>query len=209
MAATNGKRNLGRPAGLTHLSNGTLTSGQVAKICAVAPRTVNKWADGGLLKHWRMPGTNGPGSPGSDRRYNRDDLETFLIEQHMDAVLPRLNAVFPRRVVLAGLPTVLGVLLTRILSLSRPVEDAGSLVGVGLAVGGGGVAAVVLDGSLGRAGVLAAGARLAGLPLPPLLVGLMGEDDTGFGEWVAAGFVRYWRHPVAAEAVAEGLEGAP
>ena len=32
------------------------TTGQVAKICKVAPRTVSKWFDSGRLKGYRIPG---------------------------------------------------------------------------------------------------------------------------------------------------------
>ena len=31
------------------------TTGQVAKICKVAPRTVSKWFDSGRLKGYRIP----------------------------------------------------------------------------------------------------------------------------------------------------------
>ena len=51
-----------------------LTTGQVAKICHVAPRTVSKWVDTGLLRGYRIPG-------GGDRRVLRDELAWF-IEQH-------------------------------------------------------------------------------------------------------------------------------
>ena len=34
-----------------------LTTGDVAKICNVAPRTVSKWFDSGQLKGYRIPGS--------------------------------------------------------------------------------------------------------------------------------------------------------
>ena len=34
-----------------------LTTGQVAQICNVAPRTVTKWFDAGQLKGYRIPGS--------------------------------------------------------------------------------------------------------------------------------------------------------
>ncbi len=34
-----------------------LTTGDVARICSVAPRTVQKWFDSGLLKGYRVPGS--------------------------------------------------------------------------------------------------------------------------------------------------------
>lgn len=52
------------------------TTGQVAKICKVAPRTVSKWFDSGRLKGYRIPGSQ-------DRRIPRDHLIRFLKEHHM------------------------------------------------------------------------------------------------------------------------------
>lgn len=52
------------------------TTGQVAKICKVAPRTVSKWFDSGRLKGYRIPGSQ-------DRRIPRRDLLKFLKEHSM------------------------------------------------------------------------------------------------------------------------------
>lgn len=52
------------------------TTGQVAKICGVAPRTVSKWFDSGRLKGYRIPG-------GPDRRIPRENLIRFLKEHGM------------------------------------------------------------------------------------------------------------------------------
>jgi two-component system response regulator RpaA len=52
------------------------TTGQVAKICKVAPRTVSKWFDTGKLKGYRIPGSQ-------DRRIPRDALIRFLKEYNM------------------------------------------------------------------------------------------------------------------------------
>lgn len=52
------------------------TTGQVAKICQVAPRTVSKWFDSGRLRGYRIPGS-------SDRRIPRENLIRFLKENHM------------------------------------------------------------------------------------------------------------------------------
>src|SRR5437764_13935385 len=49
------------------------TTGQVAKICKVAPRTVSKWFDSGRLKGYRIPGSQ-------DRRIPREYLIRFLKE---------------------------------------------------------------------------------------------------------------------------------
>src|SRR4051794_17079469 len=52
------------------------TTGQVAKICKVAPRTVSKWFDSGRLRGYRIPGSQ-------DRRIPREQLIRFLKENGM------------------------------------------------------------------------------------------------------------------------------
>lgn len=47
------------------------TTGQVAKICKVAPRTVSKWFDAGQLRGYRIPGSK-------DRRIPREHLVSFM-----------------------------------------------------------------------------------------------------------------------------------
>lgn len=56
----------------------------IAQICSVAPRTVAKWIDLGLLRGWRIPGSR-------NRRVNREVLEKFLAEHGM----PSINALNP------------------------------------------------------------------------------------------------------------------
>ena len=48
-----------------------LTTGEVAKICNVAPRTVSKWFDSGSLKGYRIPGSR-------DRRIPVSELVRFM-----------------------------------------------------------------------------------------------------------------------------------
>ncbi len=48
-----------------------LTTGEVAKICNVAPRTVSKWFDAGQLRGYRIPGSK-------DRRIPLDHLVRFM-----------------------------------------------------------------------------------------------------------------------------------
>ena len=50
-----------------------LTTGEVAKICNVAPRTVSKWFDTGALKGYRIPGSK-------DRRIPVSQLIRFMKE---------------------------------------------------------------------------------------------------------------------------------
>lgn len=53
-----------------------LTTGQVAKICNVAPRTVSKWFDSGQLRGYRIPGSK-------DRRIPVAQLIRFMRAHNM------------------------------------------------------------------------------------------------------------------------------
>ena len=53
-----------------------LTTGDVAKICNVAPRTVSKWFDSGQLKGYRIPGSK-------DRRIPLNELVRFMKAHNM------------------------------------------------------------------------------------------------------------------------------
>lgn len=59
-----------------------LTTGEVAKICNVAPRTVSKWFDTGALKGYRIPGSK-------DRRIPVSQLLKFMHAHNipMDGVM--------------------------------------------------------------------------------------------------------------------------
>jgi hypothetical protein len=60
-----------------------LSSGEVAQICHVAPRTAQKWIDAGLLKGYRIPGSR-------DRRVPIDEMVRFM-EHHGMPVPPELR----------------------------------------------------------------------------------------------------------------------
>lgn len=57
-------------------SKDVLTTGEVAKICKVAPRTVTKWFDSGQLRGYRIPGSK-------DRRIPINQLMRFMKQNHM------------------------------------------------------------------------------------------------------------------------------
>ncbi len=78
------------------------TTGQVAKICKVAPRTVSKWFDSGRLRGYRIPGSQ-------DRRIPREHLLRFLKEHGMP--LGDLEAEVYHKVLVVGADApMLGVL---------------------------------------------------------------------------------------------------
>ncbi len=53
-----------------------LTTGEVARICKVAPRTVTKWFDSGQLRGYRIPGSK-------DRRIPISQLVRFMRQNNM------------------------------------------------------------------------------------------------------------------------------
>lgn len=63
-----------------------LTTGQEAKICQVAPRTVTKWFDQGMLQGFQIPGSK-------DRRIPVANLREFMERHHMP--LDKLEEHFP------------------------------------------------------------------------------------------------------------------
>jgi two-component system, OmpR family, response regulator RpaA len=54
-------------------SQSIFTTGQIARICNVAPRTVSKWFDSGKLQGYRIPGSQ-------DRRVLKENLFKFMRE---------------------------------------------------------------------------------------------------------------------------------
>jgi excisionase family DNA binding protein len=56
------------------------TTGEVARVCRVAGKTVIRWLDGGLLPCYRVPGTN-------HRRVTRRHLERFMAEHALPTEL--------------------------------------------------------------------------------------------------------------------------
>jgi excisionase family DNA binding protein len=91
------------------------TTGQVAKICKVAPRTVSKWFDSGRLKGYRIPGSQ-------DRRIPREYLIRFLKEHGMP--LGDLEDEAMAKVLVVGQDQVLIENLKRELPLERSFKLA-------------------------------------------------------------------------------------
>ncbi len=56
--------------------DGVFTTGKIAKLCKVAPRTVAKWIDTGQLKGYRIPNS-------LDRRVTADELRAFLAKNEL------------------------------------------------------------------------------------------------------------------------------
>ncbi|MCH2161524.1 MAG: response regulator [Phycisphaerales bacterium] len=87
------------------LEKDVLTTGEVAKICNVASRTVSKWFDSGQLKGYRIPGSK-------DRRIPVANLLSFMREHNIP--MDGLMSGRPRVLIVDGdcevLDTLTGVL---------------------------------------------------------------------------------------------------
>ena len=53
------------------------TTGEISQLCHVAPRTVSKWIDSGMLRGYRIPGVGG------DRRVPHGSLAEFMTKHGM------------------------------------------------------------------------------------------------------------------------------
>ena len=190
-------------ANVLDLDAPVFTTGQVAKICGTAARTVAKWFDKGELKGYRIPLSE-------DRRVYRDDLEAFM-EKHG---IRRQVGVTLVRVLLVGLgehpARQLGELLTK--ADGYWLEAAESPFDAGLVVHEFRPAVVVADASVGRGDLLRmARALRSNGSARALLVAVVGEDFPNEAELAEAGYDRFVVRPVDPAALAEliraGREG--
>jgi hypothetical protein len=160
------------------LGANVLTTGDVAAICKVAPRTVAKWIDSGALRGYRIPGS-------LDRRVPLKHLIEFCRQWHIPC-----DGLDPATVVLAVAADLAGA--AEALLTARVVSSA---VALGHALGHDEAppAVVVIDGRLlGRSEAVAACQQARHL-LPEgvaALVGVVDEDEDRPGEWACDALLR-------------------
>ena len=68
---------------------GNLSSGEIASLCGVSPRTAIRWIEKGLIDSYRLPG-------GGDNRVRFDDFIKFLNQNNMpipEGIMPLENKV--------------------------------------------------------------------------------------------------------------------
>jgi excisionase family DNA binding protein len=119
------------------------TTGQVAKICKVAPRTVSKWFDSGRLRGYRIPGSQ-------DRRIPREYLIKFLKEHGMP--LGELEDEAMAKVLVVGQDQVLIENLKRNLPIEKSFKLATAASGfeAGIQAESFHPDCIVVDFSIGR-----------------------------------------------------------
>ncbi len=94
-----------------------LTTGEVAKICNVASRTVSKWFDSGQLRGYRIPGSK-------DRRIPVSSLVKFM-KSHgipMDGLMSGSTRVLPLISPSMGMPWFFMNLIRLLTGIRRSLE---------------------------------------------------------------------------------------
>jgi excisionase family DNA binding protein len=174
------------------------TTGQAARICGVAPRTLSKWIDAGRLKGYRIPGSD-------DRRVPRENLVRFLTDHGMP--LGELAGGGAVKVLLVGTDAAFNARLETLLGDGFAFACAADGFAAGLLAGRGAAAAVVLDFALGRSECvrMAAALRRDGAFAAALVVGLAGEDEPATDAASQYGFDRVFRRPFDPAAVAAAV----
>lgn len=175
------------------------TTGQVANLRDLAPRTASKWFDSGKLAGYRIPLSN-------DRRVPRENLIRFK-ENGMP--LGELEDEGIAKVLLVGAGEAITARLAELLPAADGFRIAAAADGfdAGLLVPGLAPDAVVIDLCLGRGeGTLIAGKiRKAAGDRPVVVIALAGEDEPDPAWLLARGFDDVFKHPFDAAVLAERI----
>ncbi len=142
------------------------TTGQVAKLCGVAPRTAAKWFDTGLLKGYRIPHSQ-------DRRIPRESILAFMRKYGFGME----GLIDGRRVMFMTVDAVLGQAVADALGDTWQTIITPSAFGCGLTLGTTIVDVAVLDRAVGAGECDRAADALSMFSPPPRVVGIMAEDQ--------------------------------
>jgi len=166
------------------------TTGQVAKICKVAPRTVSKWFDSGRLKGYRIPGSQ-------DRRIPREQLIRFLKEHGMP--LGELEEEEWHKVLLIGTEKLFNDRLKELLPEDEDYkfQFANSGFEAGMLAGNFQPDTIIIDLGLGRSEAIQIVARLRAdeTHTGTLIVGLASEDEAAPEQLAQYGFNDIFKKP--------------
>ena len=151
------------------------TTGQVAKICKVAPRTVSKWFDSGRLRGYRIPGSQ-------DRRIPREHLIRFLKEHGMP--LGELEDEALGKILLVGADGQIRGSLNEMMGADEfKIESAVSGFEAGIQAESLHPDCVVIDFGMGRneSLMIAQNLRKNAEYTETVLIGLLSDDDNASG----------------------------
>jgi excisionase family DNA binding protein len=177
------------------------TTGQVAKICQVAPRTVSKWFDSGRLRGYRIPGSQ-------DRRIPREALIRFLKENQMP--LGVLEEEGYHKILIIGAEKFF---IDRLRELLPDDEDykyevANSGFEAGTQAQSFHPDTIIIDLSLGRADALSIAQNLRRNPHfeQTLILALASEDEADPEGLKAFGFSEAFKKPFDVALLAERIQ---
>src|SRR3954453_1070917 len=149
------------------------TTGQVAKICKVAPRTVSKWFDSARLRGYRIPGSQ-------DRRLPREHLIKFLKDHGMP--LGELEEEGLHKILIIGAEKLFS---DRVQELLPPDDDfkyefASSGFEAGMQAENFHPDSIIIDLAMGRSEALQIAQNLRRNPHfeASLIVGMASEDES-------------------------------
>lgn len=177
------------------------TTGQVAKICKVAPRTVSKWFDSGRLRGYRIPGSQ-------DRRIPREHLIKFLKEHGMP--LGELEEEGLHKVLIVGAEKLF---IDRVQELLPAAEDykyeiAGSGFEAGIQAESFHPDTIVIDLAMGRSEALQISQNLRRNAQyeQTLILALASEDEATPESLVNFGFNEAFKKPFDVALLAERIQ---
>lgn len=177
------------------------TTGQVAKICKVAPRTVSKWFDSGRLVGYRIPGSQ-------DRRIPREQLIRFLKAHQMP--LGELEEEELSKVLVIGTDRVLIERMRELMPVADDfkVEVAQSGFEAGIQAESFHPDAIVLDLAMGRSEGLQIVANLRRNIAYDgcIIVGLAAEDEPNPESMTQHGFNEVFKKPFDPALLAERVK---
>lgn len=166
------------------------TTGQVAKICKVAPRTVSKWFDSGRLRGYRIPGSQ-------DRRIPREQLIKFLKEHGMP--LGELEDEEWHKILVIGAEKIF---IDRVKELLPENEDykyeiANSGFEAGIQAESFHPDTIIIDLALGRSEsiMIVQNLRKSTNYEATLIVGLASEDEAAPDKLIEFGFTEVFKKP--------------
>ena len=176
------------------------TTGQVAKICKVAPRTVSKWFDSGRLRGYRIPGSQ-------DRRIPREHLIKFLKEHGMP--LGELEEEGWHKILIIGAEKLF---IDRLQEMLPDSEDykyqvANSGFEAGIMAQSFHPDTIIIDLSLGRSEALQIAGNLRRDPAyeATLMIALASEDEPAPEALVNYGFSEAFKKPFDVALLAERI----
>jgi len=188
-----------RPLSQEEMARPLWTTGHVARLCGVAPRTVSKWVDGGKLNGYRIPGSQ-------DRRIQREDLLRFLTDNHLpQAKLFEEFKEFHVLVLSTDLNLVFAIDSKRELRRGCYIHWADDAFDAGRLIRRGKPDLAVLDLWGGRAQGLAVASKLQGI-WPDLSMLLIVSEDEG-DEMEIAKFGSVWRRPFDLHLLCSHIQG--